>query len=211
MTRSYYEKFIPEAELIEIFNSEDYWTGQTSGFKGGACADQEAKQAYFDKIADKIAAVRIRRPQTLPGVGCCDQFLRRLPPRDVLDVGCGVGYLVKALRERGVEAYGIDVASWAIEHAVTPYVEQRSLFDLQARLRKYSLVVSHDMLEHIPITLLPRAVSVLNSIGQRNYHIISCGSLPDDHDITHVTMHTLGWWKRRLPMHWKIEMKDKVL
>lgn len=192
MTRSYYERFIPEAELIKIFNSEDYWTGQTSDWRGGAFAEQESKQDYFDKIADKISSFRIR-------------------PRTLLDVGCGVGFLVMALRERDIEAFGIDVSSWAIHHRVTPYVRRQNLFDLEGPIRnRYNLVLSHDVLEHIPITLLPRAVSLLNRLGQRNYHIISCGSLPDDQDITHVTMHTLGWWKRRLPMHWILEMKDKV-
>lgn len=32
-------------------------------------------------------------------------------PESVLDVGCAMGYLVEALRDLGVEAYGVDVSS----------------------------------------------------------------------------------------------------
>ena len=35
-------------------------------------------------------------------------------PESVLDVGCAMGYLVEALRDLGVEAYGVDVSEYAI-------------------------------------------------------------------------------------------------
>jgi GT2 family glycosyltransferase/SAM-dependent methyltransferase len=43
-----------------------------------------------------------------------DQLIQNLTPKRVLDVGCGKGFLVEALRDRGVEAYGIDVSECAI-------------------------------------------------------------------------------------------------
>lgn len=56
--------------------------------------------------------------------------LRSLPPpgpakRDVLDVGCAKGFLVRHLRELGVDAWGCDVSDYAIATApedVKPYV-----------------------------------------------------------------------------------------
>lgn len=36
----------------------------------------------------------------------------------LLDVGCGLGWLVKHLRKRGVDAWGIDDSKYAIEHSV---------------------------------------------------------------------------------------------
>jgi 2-polyprenyl-3-methyl-5-hydroxy-6-metoxy-1,4-benzoquinol methylase len=41
----------------------------------------------------------------------------KLGPGRVLDVGCGMGMLVLALRRRGVDARGLDVASRTIEQA----------------------------------------------------------------------------------------------
>ena len=36
------------------------------------------------------------------------EVLVALQPRRVLDVGCGEGWLVRALNERGIEAFGVD-------------------------------------------------------------------------------------------------------
>src|SRR5215470_14517740 len=46
--------------------------------------------------------------------GIADQVVRSLQPRKVLDAGCAKGFLVEALWERGVEAYGIDISEYAI-------------------------------------------------------------------------------------------------
>ena len=43
-----------------------------------------------------------------------DQVVAEIKPRRVLDVGCAKGFLVEALRDRGVEAFGIDVSEYAI-------------------------------------------------------------------------------------------------
>ena len=34
-----------------------------------------------------------------------------------LDVGCATGYLVEVLRERGIDAEGCDLSSFAVDHA----------------------------------------------------------------------------------------------
>lgn len=46
-------------------------------------------------------------------------------PKTFLDVGCAFGYLVKGLRELGVDAYGIDISEYALDKAdedVKPYL-----------------------------------------------------------------------------------------
>ena len=53
-----------------------------------------------------------------------DKIIETINPKTVLDVGCAAGYLVAALRDRGVEAYGIDVSEFAISCAredIKPY------------------------------------------------------------------------------------------
>ncbi|MBD1892243.1 class I SAM-dependent methyltransferase [Coleofasciculus sp. FACHB-SPT9] len=40
-----------------------------------------------------------------------------LQPRRVLDVGCGEGWLVRALNERGIEAFGVDGSSALVQQA----------------------------------------------------------------------------------------------
>src|SRR5262245_52311499 len=44
-----------------------------------------------------------------------DAIVRTLRPRRVLEAACAWGLLVEALRARGVEAFGFDISSYAIE------------------------------------------------------------------------------------------------
>ena len=52
----------------------------------------------FQKIAEKINSI--------------------YQPRTFLDVGCAYGYLVEALRDLGVDAYGVDVSEYAISQVM---------------------------------------------------------------------------------------------
>src|SRR5258708_39857862 len=75
-----------------------------------------------------------------------DDFARniveRLAPSTALDAGCAMGMLVEALRDRGVEAYGFDISSYALDQAredILPYLWEASLGDPLPRT--YDLLV----------------------------------------------------------------------
>ena len=76
-------------------------------------------------------------------------------PQTVLDAGCAMGLLVEALRDLGVEAYGVDLSEYAISQVredIRPYCAAGSLADPlpDCLPRRYDLVVSMEVLEHIP-------------------------------------------------------------
>ena len=48
---------------------------------------------------------------------------RDINPGSVLDAGCGMGFLVETLRNRGIEAWGLDISSSAIS-SVAPEIRQ---------------------------------------------------------------------------------------
>lgn len=61
-----------------------------------------------------------------------DRIVKCFEPKTVLDVGCAYGYLVEALRNRGVEAYGIDVSAHAIQSVrsdLSEFVNAQSVVD----------------------------------------------------------------------------------
>ena len=45
-----------------------------------------------------------------------EHIVDRMAPSCVLDAGCAMGFLVEALRKRGVEAHGIDISAYAIQN-----------------------------------------------------------------------------------------------
>ena len=83
--------------------------------------------------------------------GIADHLVSSIQPRRVLDAGCALGLLVEALRDRGVDAEGIDLSSYAIAnvHApIKPFCRHGSIADeFPAR---YDLIVSIEVVEHMP-------------------------------------------------------------
>jgi SAM-dependent methyltransferase len=88
----------------------------------------------------------------------------------VLDVGCGPGRLVAALRERGVGVLGIDAAPTAIAGARARgrRIEQRSVFDPLPREGSWATVLLFDGNIGIggePTRLLTRARDLISADG----------------------------------------------
>lgn len=81
-------------------------------------------------------------------------------PASVLDAGCAMGFLVETLREREVEAYGVDISEYAIAQVyepIRPFCRVGSL--VEPLPRRYDLIVSIEVLEHMGAAEAERAVA----------------------------------------------------
>ncbi len=72
------------------------------------------------------------------------------PGSRILDVGCGRGHLVRALTERGFDAWGIDLNPNARELAGELNVRTMSAAALEFGDASFDAVVSFHAIEHIP-------------------------------------------------------------
>lgn len=123
-----------------------------------------------------------------------DQLVARWAPRTVCDVGCGWGLLVAALRERGVEAWGIDASSYAVAQArpdVAPYIARGSV--LHPLPGRFDVVTCIEVLEHLPAPMAPLAVRHLAEGADR---ILFSASPDDDREPTHVHLKPPAYWAR---------------
>lgn len=81
-----------------------------------------------------------------------------------LDVGCGCGYVIERLDQRGMYVHGIDGSPNALA-AVPASVRKRvSLFDIESRdfvSPKYGLVICTEVAEHLPAIHASRLVRLL--------------------------------------------------
>lgn len=117
-------------------------------------------------------------------------------PQTVLDAGCAMGLLVAALRDLGVEAYGVDLSEYAISRVredIRPYCAVGSLADpLPNSLpRRYDLVVSMEVLEHMPEEDGKKSIANLCTMSDQ----ILFSSVPDDTtDPTHINLHETPYW-----------------
>jgi SAM-dependent methyltransferase len=128
-----------------------------------------------------------------------ERIVMDIQPRRVLDAGCAFGFLVEALRERGIEAEGIDLSPHAIEQvhpSIAPYCREGSIV---ADFRdSYNLVVAIEVLEHMPVRDGERAIE--NICGHTADVLFS--SSPNDHrEPTHVNVQPPEYWAEQFARH----------
>ncbi len=121
-----------------------------------------------------------------------DHIVKQIGPKKVLDAGCAKGFLVEALRDRGVEAYGIDLSEYAISEVrrdIRRNCRVASLVDPIAE--RFDLIVCIEVLEHIPEEIAPRVIANLC----RSTDDILFSSTPDDFaEVTHVNVRPRSYW-----------------
>ncbi len=123
-----------------------------------------------------------------------DAILRDIQPQTVLDVGCAIGLLVETLRERGVEAYGVDVSEYAIEQ-VHPTVRAYCRVGGAAEPfgRRYDLITCIEVLEHMPPEQAQEAIANLCAHADG----VLFSSSPFDYaEVTHFNVQPPDYWAR---------------
>ena len=80
-----------------------------------------------------------------------ERIQKEINPSSVLDAGCAMGFLVEKLREREIEAWGVDISEFAIGE-VEPGVKEFCWVGsvTEPFPRRYDLIVSIEVLEHLP-------------------------------------------------------------
>ena len=125
-----------------------------------------------------------------------DGIVRDFHPISVLDAGCAMGFLVEALRKRGVTASGVDISDYAIsqvDDSVAPYCRVASLTDpLEER---YDLITCIEVLEHLPPSETDKALANLCTATDR----LLISSTPGDYgEPTHLNVQPPEMWSAKL-------------
>jgi hypothetical protein len=117
----------------------------------------------------------------------------------VLDAGCAWGLLVEALRERGVEAYGLEVSDYALANVaeeVRPYCAKGSIADPLPR--RYRLVVCIEVLEHMTSQDAERALA---NICAHTDDVLFSSTPFDYKEATHVNVQPPERWGELFARH----------
>lgn len=132
----------------------------------------EAWLAFFGAVAERVVA--------------------GIQPKSVLDAGCAMGFLVEALLDRGVAAFGVDISDYAIGQVredIRPYVWVGSLTDILPR--RYDLIVCIEVLEHMPASEAERAIAVLCAASD---DILFSSTPMDYYEATHFNVQQPEVW-----------------
>jgi hypothetical protein len=127
------------------------------------------------------------------------RIVETIHPARVLDAGCALGILVETLRQRGIDAEGIDLSAYAIGRAhesVRPYCRVGSIADeLPSR---YDLIVSIEVLEHLP----PDAGKAAVANFCRHTDDVLFSSTPQHYrDATHLNVRPAEYWAELFAEH----------
>ncbi len=115
-----------------------------------------------------------------------------IQPASALDAGCAMGFLVETLRQRGVDAEGVDVSDYAIGQAhesIRDHVRVGSVTEPFGR--RYDLITCVEVLEHMPPAEAPAAIANLCAHAD---DILFSSSPEDLEELTHLNV--------RPPEHW---------
>lgn len=125
------------------------------------------------------------------------------PGDRVLDYGCSKGYVVRAMRLLGIDAYGVDISDYAIAHCdseVREYCRVITDADPTPWQDRFDWVITKDVLEHIDQSGLDRFLSDYSPLAQRMFHVIPLGDrgvfrIPEYHaDRSHIQINDEAWW-----------------
>ena len=127
--------------------------------------------------------------------------------KKVLVLGAARGYLVKAFRERGVDAVGVDISQWAVTNCaegVEDYMYCGDICDLSTwDDDEFDLVIGLDVFEHIHVPDLLLAINEAVRVGQMvllDVPILPHDDAPDQShgtDKSHVSCYSNTWWITR--------------
>lgn len=132
----------------------------------------------------------------------------------LLDWGCAKGYLVKHLRRRGYEAWGLDISEYAISHGAPEVADHLRVFDMtdpgfgtQWEPGYFDVATCFETMEHIPHVMdkgngrYPTVNAIVHmrdnlKPGGKLIMTICTEDQPGwDTDPTHVTIKPYDFWR----------------
>lgn len=147
--------------------------------------------SYFDgelsSLQHNAGYTSYKRWKRFDGIGSLGEYYadlaaklissRQLSGKKVLEIGCAKGFLVEDLRAQGIDAWGLDVSSYAIGQAasaVQPFLtvgDARTALALYAN-KSWDAVFSNRFLECISLADMPALISEMTRIAKAQFHII---------------------------------------
>ena len=110
------------------------------------------EENYWGTVVDPDGNCRDRsteRDQYLQDIRTEREYIAQLPPQRMLDVGCGLGWLMSSLP--AWETYGIETSRFAAKRAAQHgTVHVGTLQDCPFPKQSFQLVTMHHVIEHVP-------------------------------------------------------------
>ena len=146
----------------------------------------------------------------------CNHWIEHFKLRDgnkyVLFVGDGVGVRTFAMKSMGIEAFGFDISTWAVENNVGRFSKDvywtqdivNPVINIGFLHGLYDLVVVYDVLEHINYEDIDMALDNIYKLGKKDF-LFSIPFKGENQDLyrdnTHKIFEDRVWWTKKLESH----------
>jgi cyclopropane fatty-acyl-phospholipid synthase-like methyltransferase len=159
---------------------------------------------------------------TIPMAYNIIKFLNLKEDQKILDFGCSKGFLVKSLRLLGIDAYGVDISSYAIDNIDSDVKKYCKLIPQNKNLIPFKFnfdwIISKDVLEHLTTNQISNFLNLYKKKTDKMFHVIPLGDnkkfrIKEYHlDKSHVQMNNEIWWEKIFNKNgWKILSFDYVV
>ena len=132
---------------------------------------------------------------------------------NLIDIGCANGYLVRHAQRRNIESFGLDISTYAIQHASKFVRGSVNVWDFaQDELgpyygfRKFDIVTCLETLEHIVPATTDIALTNLRNLWKPEGGVGLWAICVEENegwetDPTHVNVQPRRWWEDKLREH----------
>lgn len=160
---------------------------------------------------------------TIPMCATLNEQLGIERGESILDFGCAKGFIVKAMRLLGRDAYGVDVSEYAIEKvdgAVAKYVDLIKVggpIPVRCHTAQYDWGLAKDVLEHVSYDMISDVLAELARKCSRLFVAVPLGGngkyVVDayNRDVTHMIKEPLEWWTDILEKHFFTESASHTM
>jgi 2-polyprenyl-3-methyl-5-hydroxy-6-metoxy-1,4-benzoquinol methylase len=117
-----------------------------------------------------------------------------LNPHSAIDVGCGTGALLEALRSRGCDVLGLEYAESALKYCLSRKLNVHK-FDLERQSTnsdyRFDVAISTEVAEHLPESCADRYVDLLTTVAPQ---IVFTAATPGQGGRDHVNEQPASYW-----------------
>lgn len=125
------------------------------------------------------------------------ELITKYHPRTFLDIGTGCGYLVKILRDKGVEAYGLEVSQYAIDNS-HGNILLADIRNIPFKDNMFDVVFSQGLWEYVSEEDIPRVWDECNRVGRIQEHNIDTLTDQAVWSKDFITHKSADWWNTKL-------------